>query len=300
MKTVTSILVPTDFSQVARNAFHYALRLADVLDASIDLLYCIPPSTANPGYGAFTTTISTVLDEEGQRDMDAFIRQGLGDAGREISYPPRINSFVEVGDLRGRIHDQVRQRGHQLLVVGTAGRHDGWDDFLGTHASMLIKDAPCPVLVVPRNVTFHPLNRLCFATDLRDVSTFQAGKLLRALRPFAPGIDFLHVRTDDKEVTEYDLELLREVFHRPGSGLTATFTSRRAEDLVGAIFAYASERDCDLVVMHRPARPWFERLLRKSNTSEAVLRARLPLLILNAGDLTATDTKSSANATTQA
>ncbi len=300
MKTITSILVPTDFSAVARNAFKYALRLADALDASVDLLHCIPLSVANPGYGAFTSSLSTAVCDEGRRDMNTFIRQGLSATSRFIEFPPRIDSFVEIGDLRSRIDHQVSERGNQLLVIGTAGRRDGWDDFLGTNASVLIKGAPCPVLVIPRNATFQPINRLCFATDLRDISTFQAGKLLRALRPFQPAIDFLHVRTDDKEVTEYDLGLLREVFDHPDTGVQASFTDRQAEDLVGAVFAYASEHHCDLVVMHRPARPWFHRLLRKSTTSEAVLRARLPLLILNEGDLVAADAKSAAGVTAQA
>lgn len=100
------------------------------------------------------------------------------------------------------------------------------------------------------------------------------------MRPLRPNLNFLHVRHDDNHNTDYDTGLLREVFDRPEEGMKATFTDRRAEDTVGAIFAYRFEKNCELVVMHRPDRSWFHRLLNKSNTSEAVRRANLPLLIL--------------------
>ncbi len=285
MKTITSILVPTDFSPVALNAYAYALQLADAFDARIDLLYAIPPVTDSPGYGSFLTH----MPEEGRKELAAFLNEGIARVKDRLRHPPRVATFVPIGDLRFAIRGHVEQEGNQLVVMGTAGRQDGWDDFLGTNASYLVNRAPCPVLVVPQHVRYQSMESVCFATDLHDVGTFQAGKVIRALRPFTPEVHFLHVRTDDREVTNYDLNLLRDVFDRPERGLRASFTDRAAEDIVGAIFAYAFENQCDLVVLHRPDRPWFHRLLVKSNTREAVLRARLPLLIITAADLAATD-----------
>ncbi|CAH1000703.1 hypothetical protein LEM8419_01837 [Neolewinella maritima] len=299
MKTITSILVPTDFSKVALSAYCYALRLADALDASIDLMYSIPPTTTSPGYGTFINTLTSVLHEEAQGDLNAFLQQGISRVNDSLRHVPRVSTYVKVGDLRFAIRRHVEQEHNQLIVMGTAGRHDAWDDFLGTNASYLASRAPCPVLVIPPGTVYKDIESICFATDLNDIGTFQAGKVLRALRPFQPKLEFLHIRTDDQEVTDYNVDLLRDVFDRPETGMRASFTNRKAEDVVGAIFAFASERHCDLVVMHRPDRPWFERLLRRSNTGEAVQRARLPLLIIPARDLVATDYPTEASATKQ-
>ena len=285
MKKITSILVPTDFSTVAMNAYRYALQLADALDAGIDLMYSIPPATSSPGYGTFVDTLTPTLENEARKDIHEFLAQGLREVNDKLKRIPSVQAFVEIGDLRFSIRRHVEHENSQLIVMGTAGRHDGWDDFLGTNASFLVNKAPCPVLVIPPNGVYAPIKSICFATDLEDVATLQAGSVLRALRPFDPAIHFLHVRQADEETTAYDFDLLREVFDRPQAGTRASFASRESEDIVGTVFAYAFEVKCDLVVMHRPDRSWFRRLLNKSNTSEAALRARLPLLIITARDL---------------
>jgi nucleotide-binding universal stress UspA family protein len=291
MKAIKSILVPTDFSDVALNAYCYALRLADSLDASIDLLYVIPPVTSNPGYGTFVDTLNTRLQKEARTELSTFLAKGVSLTNDKLKHIPRVATFIKIGDLRYAISSHVDGQDNQVMVMGTAGRRDGWDDFLGTNTSTLINRAPCPVLVVPHDTDYHPIEAVCFATDLNDVSTLQAGQLLHALRPLQPKMYFLHVRTDQGKATSYDLDLLREVFDRPGTGQRASFDERQASDTVGAIFSYATENDCDLVVMHRPDRSWFHRLLVKSNTREAVLRAQLPLLIITADDLASSDEK---------
>ncbi|MBB4078005.1 nucleotide-binding universal stress UspA family protein [Lewinella aquimaris] len=299
MKTIESILVPTDFSEVALSAYCYALRLADALDASVELMYSIPPTTSTPGYGTFINTLTSVINEEARNNLNAFLQRGIGRVNDKLHHVPRVSTFIKVGDLRFSIRRHVEQENNQLIVMGTKGRHDAWDDFLGTNASYLAGRAPCPVLIIPPNTEYRNIESICFATDLNDVGTFQAGEVLRALRPFEPKLEFLHVHTNDKDVTDFNINLLREVFDRPETGMRASFTNRKAEDVTGAIFAFAFEQNCDLVVMHRPDRPWFVRLLRKSNTREAVQRARLPLLIITARDLAASDLPTERNTTEQ-
>lgn len=289
MKTINTILVPTDFSPIAMNAFRYALQFADAFDASIDLMYVVPPTSANPAAGSFTNHLTSILEESAREDMKEFFNKGIAQVGETLRHLPSIETFIRIGDLRMSIHHHVGREGNQLIIMGTAGKRPGWEAFLGSKASYLVKREPCPVLVIPPETVYKPISSLCFATDLNDVATFQVGKVLKALRPFKPALHLLHVSPYENDDTHYDIDLLREMFDRPEQGLRTTFGERRSDDTVGAIFSYALQQHCDLVVMHRPDRPWFERLLIKSHTSEAVLRARLPLLIITAEDLATED-----------
>jgi hypothetical protein len=92
---------------------------------------------------------------------------------------------------------------------------------------------------------------------------------------------FLHVRGAGRQDSSYDLDLLRELFDRPQQDRRAYFAEREGQDVVGTVTEYASEHDCNWVVMHRPERPWFQRLLHTSHVGEAVRRVKLPLLVLN-------------------
>jgi nucleotide-binding universal stress UspA family protein len=281
MKTIRSILVPTDFSAIAMGAYRYALRLADALGASVDLMYAIPPTTSEPGYGTFINTLESTLRKDARRDIADFMEEGIRSVSGQLRTPPRVGHSVRIGDLRFSIHQHVEQEDIQLIVMGTKGSRDSWDDFLGTNASFLVSRAPCPLLVVPPETEFSPVERICFATDLEDVATLQAGKLLHSIQPFNPDLYFLHVRGDGKGKSAYDLELLRELFDRPEQDNHAHFAEREGTDVVGTVTDYAAENDCDWVVMHHPERPWFQRLLHKSHVGEAVRRARLPILVLN-------------------
>lgn len=89
MKSITSILPPTDFSASALNAYRYALHLAEALDARIDLMYTIPPTTTSPGYGTFINTLTTTIQREASRDLKQFKEKGLTEVARELARKPR-------------------------------------------------------------------------------------------------------------------------------------------------------------------------------------------------------------------
>lgn len=153
MNIIKSILVPTDFSATALNAFGYALQLADELDASIDLLYVVPPTTSQPLYGSFFDSYTATLQQEARSRLKAFISKGLAGYNDHLRHPPLVESFVMVGDLRTSIRKHTGREGSQLIVMGTAGRHDAWDDFLGTNASYLPRGRPgLPYPVFPTTV----------------------------------------------------------------------------------------------------------------------------------------------------
>ncbi|PPK87610.1 nucleotide-binding universal stress UspA family protein [Neolewinella xylanilytica] len=279
MKPVKSILVPTDFSPAAMNAYRYALRLADELDAAIHLLFALPPAVSAPGYGSFVNVTDLMIDNSRQ-DLLAFYRKGLTLEAGKLRHVPAIQTYVEIGDLRYSIRRQVQREKNDLIVMGTTGSQGAWDDLLGTNTSVLMNRAPCPILIVPEQATYQPLRDICFATDLQGTAPFQAGSLLRSLRPFSPRMHFVHITTGDDKVPQYGLELLREVFDRPDKGYHATITERKSPHVTRAIFDFAGERDCQLVVMHRPERGWLNRLSKGSRTRDAALHTPLPLLIL--------------------
>ncbi|THH40300.1 universal stress protein [Neolewinella litorea] len=283
MEKISSILVPTDFSPLAYGAYHYALHLAEKLDASIDLLYVIPPTPSNPNYGTFVDNLTASLQKEARTELVEFSQRGISGAAGSVARMPGVRTFVRVGELRFCLRQHVEREGNQLIIMGTAGRQWAVDDWWGTNASAVASRPPCPVLVIPDKVKFKPFDSICFATDLHSAGIFQARTVLKALGVSRSNVHFLHVRTREGEVTDFDLRVLQEVFDRPEDDFRARFSERIAGDTIGAIFAYAFEQRCGLVVMHRPDRPWFQRLLHKSATREAVLRARLPLLILTAG-----------------
>lgn len=282
MKNITSILVPVDFSDLSKEAFQYALQLADHFEASVDLMYCIPPSTSGFTEAGVTVNLLAALEDTARHNMSAFYEEGLAVGKANLMHQPKVTTFLETGDLQLAIQRQAKERENDLILMATRGSEDGWDTFWGTNTSFLTSKAPCPVLVIPPNTTFRPFQSIGYATDLKHIDAFQAGNIQQAFWPFSPNLHFVHVQPTKEEETDFDLPLLRKMFRQPETGFEPTFTTLYDDNIVAGLFDFAEERHCDLIVMFRPQRSWFERLFSKSHTREAVMKTSMPLLILGA------------------
>ncbi|MCP9234582.1 universal stress protein [Lewinella sp. JB7] len=287
MNFIRSILVPVDFSPAARNAYVYALRLAEELRAELQLLHVVPPNVDNPGYGTFTGAVSTLMREKARTRMNEFQREGLRRASPELRGIPSVDAFIREGDLNTTVRQHVNREDNHLIVAGTDGSSGWWRDLTGTNASSLIHHAPCPVLVVHRKWAYHPPRALCYATDLQDTGTLWADNLFRVFATFGPVIHFVHVQDKNTPDVGYSFDVLRKLFRGSDLAQRVTFTHLTADDISRSILDFATKRGCDLIVMTRPRKPWLQRTFGGSNTREAVLHSIVPLLILSPQDVTA-------------
>ncbi|WP_169435056.1 universal stress protein [Neolewinella persica] len=276
MHSINSILVPVDFSKVSANAFRYALRLADSLDASIDLLHAVPSDDGS----LISMSLAVQQVDLAKEKLEKFFTEGVTAVSGHLKHVPAISPYVKIGGIRAAIRKHVEAEDNNLIVMGTHSETKDLEGFFGTNTSQLVNKAPCPVLVVPEGFAFQPLQSVCYATDLSHLDAFQAGHLLRTLRVFEPRLDFVHVKTGKGQKTNFNMDLLREVFDRPNTGLDTRFHVLEDDDVAEEIFEFAEETKADLVVMHRPRHSWMSRLFGKSNTRDAVLEATVPLLIL--------------------
>lgn len=295
MQAIETIMVPVNFSELSRNAFVFALKLGSFLSADVSLLNSVPPAVAVPDNGPFNVNFVADLEAEAEARMSGFIAEGVEAAAITAGYHPQVTASVKLGDLRAVLRDQVAAQKVDLIVMGTHGRGDGWDELLGTNASFVLSKAPCPLLIVPDGVTFTPPTQICFTTDLRHVDAFFTVRLMELLKIYHPTVNFLHVRTGKEDHSSFNMEMLENAVKRPDMDIKANFDTIKNEDIAPAIFQYAREKNCDLVIMSRPERSWLERLFSRSSTRLAAMVADRPLLVFSPQDLaednnTASDT----------
>lgn len=277
-----SILVPTNFSEIAANAYDYALQLAGSLGAKVNLLYCIPPTGATIEEAGFSARLHDDLYENAQQEMNEFRQVGLDRAMERGQTGTEVQQHVETGDLRYAVEELAREHQCDLIVMGTHGAGDRWDELFGTNASALVNRVQLPILIVPENLTYRPLNAVCYATDLKGSDAFKAGHLLAAFHPFKPRLDFIHVQTKPNAKTDYSLDLLRELFEGADYGINANYTRTIDENPVAGLFRHAEEAKCDLIIMARSGKSWWDRTFKRSHTRQAAMKANTPLLIYEA------------------
>ena len=138
-----NILVPTDLSVHAEDAFYYACELAQRLDATVHLVNVIGiPTLGVPELGvAVTSTMIDSMVSENQNALDALVaRRRPGVTIGQV--------LMKTGDARDMIDEAAKEVSADLIVMGTHGRRGVSRALLGSIAESVVRSAPCPVLTI--------------------------------------------------------------------------------------------------------------------------------------------------------
>ena len=131
-RVFTRILALTDFSPSSQAAVEYAAQLARSMHARLTLLHVLPPQSS------FDYTMG--LEAAGKLAEET--------TSLKANYEEVDSTFRTGLDLHDEIISVAREIAADLLVVSTHG-DTGWENFLfGSDAAKIVRDAPCPILVV--------------------------------------------------------------------------------------------------------------------------------------------------------
>jgi len=135
------IIVALDLGGEVDLVLERARRLA-APDAEIAVVHVLEPiypyAGFEPGVGVFPDNFEAELLERATRALAAKAdRFGI----------PRQLRFVERGHAATQVILLAKERGADLIVLGSHGRH-GWRLLLGSTANAVLHSAPCDVLAV--------------------------------------------------------------------------------------------------------------------------------------------------------
>ena len=156
MPVFHKILVPLDGSEHSDRAMEAALQIAKRFHSSITLLHVysvtvtpvvIPePTTLNP------TGVPIATSAEVSKMVDA-----ARDAGKEIltsgeqkvkEKKVEVEAILKEGNSSQEIVKTAKEGQFDLIVIGARGIHRIRDLLMGSVTEAVVKNAPCPVLVV--------------------------------------------------------------------------------------------------------------------------------------------------------
>jgi nucleotide-binding universal stress UspA family protein len=141
MDAIQKILVPTDYSAHADEAFRVALRLAKATGASVVAFHV----AATPAVVTAEGPSSASLQDEKGKDLWGGL---LALQARDPQV--RVEHEVIVADRPTVTHilDLLEKRGCDLIVMGTHGRSWLRQRLFGSVTEEVIRRARCPVMVV--------------------------------------------------------------------------------------------------------------------------------------------------------
>jgi nucleotide-binding universal stress UspA family protein len=145
-RSVTTILVPTDFSAPSDAALEYATTLAAKLGASLHLLHVFEDPYVTGGafaaemYAPVPADLREALLNEAKTRLEERVA-GLDDCFR-------VTADVYTGPTAKAITEYAKTNAIDLIVMGTHGRGGMAHLLMGSVAERIVRTAPCPVLTV--------------------------------------------------------------------------------------------------------------------------------------------------------
>ncbi len=272
LQPVKRILVPTDFSDTARNAFRYALSLANVWGADIDLVHVLRPAVdvgvlAGGGQEPSQTP---------RRKMDLLFEEAF-EAGIESSRI-KVNRLLVNGQVGEEIRKLIHSQSVDLVIMGTTGESGMLGKWLGSTSTEVARKANCPVLLVPGLLQFSPYKQVVYAFDgqLQDLKCLQQG--VELVEGFKPGF---HLAQVEKQGSTYHLVQKRMNLSGVSQLNELFFNTIQSPDVLSGLSAYVDQSDADLLVFSTWRRSVLEDLFHRSVTRKMILRATIPILVLH-------------------
>ncbi len=131
------ILIPTDFSEVCRNAIEHGLTLAAVLKYRVFLLHVINENTTK------------YLDEENLTRESIIERLDKMSQDYAKEYGVQVEYLVKSGNLFEKIEDVNDKLGAKLIILGTHGKV-GFQRITGSYVLKVVTVTNTPTIVVQK------------------------------------------------------------------------------------------------------------------------------------------------------
>ncbi|NCA77559.1 MAG: universal stress protein [Alphaproteobacteria bacterium] len=145
--TIRSILVPTDFSELAESALKVAIAIAKRQRAKIILLHVIDNYAYLQPSEVFLHEIRIMPDIKSHHEES--MKELAGKISEQIEID--VDVQVEEGSPADVICRVAAKKQINLIVMGTHGMSGLRKFFIGSESSRVIKNSFCPVLTIPGN-----------------------------------------------------------------------------------------------------------------------------------------------------
>jgi len=272
------ILFPTDFSETAKNAFIYALNIAQKNNAVIYVLHIYKSPIINsriPAEFISNYNLDTELRTfENFRDKSKAMHKFTDENGfsdveiklilREGYFTKNIKEFAE------------EEKDIDLVVMGTSGASSYLEKtFFGSNTVNTIENLNIPVLSVPAKAKINQGQAIAFTTLFKEKDKEALEKLIEIAQKFDSKVYCLHVNKNNKNLDDVLSEWKKHYEEKP-----VQFEILDYEGSVNkSILNFVKEKQIGMIAAVSRNLNFFEELFSPSFTKSISYESDVPIYI---------------------
>jgi len=257
---MSTIIVPTDFSQVANNAAKYAAQmLTGHYDASLMLFHVYEKASEAEEANSLLEKLKTELQTVGINKIEC--------------------RMEESGDFIDSLERLTRHLNASLVVMGITGKSRLEKVFLGSNTLKMVERNVAPVLIVPSTAQYSEVKNACLLSDFKDVEvSYPVVPIKNTLQIFKPALHIINVNS------EHYVSLTQE-FLAERSRLLGMFQEFKPEfyfigtyDLHETVQTFVADKNIDMLITVPRNHSFFGSMFKTSNTKRLVYESAIPIL----------------------
>jgi len=269
---IKSILFPTDFSENAKHALSFALKLAKENDAKLHIMHSIEEPY---DFAPMVENIKQNVTQKVEKLFDEILEDiKRADEFKHINVKTHLFEGRSVYSILNTADDYEVD----LIVMGTQGRSALERLFFGSTTSEVVQQTDIPILVVPPYGEYNGFNNILFATDYGP-HDLNAMKFVTDLASHHNShLKIIHVtrKKDGKE--DLLIRGLKDYVSENISYKDIIFELIESDDLLKTVNGEVNKHDFSLIVTVRYQKLFS--IIGKKHSKEISQGTMVPLLVM--------------------
>jgi len=279
-----SILIAIDFSENAERALAAAKLIAEKEATELLVLHAYQPYIADvnvtpgnvmPGVGgADFLAMTSELEGEFHKRLDEYV-------ANLITEGYNAKAIWTLGSVQSAIEEAINDHVPDMIVIGRTGTGGFLDKLIGSSATHIALNSPCPVLVVPPQTEPTKFKKVVYATQFEYEENNILREVFVLMNHLGADLTLLKINSDTQPDIQPDNQYIAEIKShftiREGQ-----IVIREAKHVLDGIEAYCDEVQADLLIMSTRERSFIEEyLINPSITRKLVVDTHVPLLVFH-------------------
>lgn len=272
------ILFPTDFSEVAANAFVHALEFAKIVQGELILLHTFELPIYDNQF--FPENYAVIYDSLQLAKFNMFKEEipKLRAIAEEHNLDKiKISHRLMDGDLLFNIKRSIKEDKIDFVIMGTSGA-TGWDAFfVGTNTGAVISGIEVPMLCVPAEAKFKKIETIGFTTRFRPKDKKALKMVLEIAKKTKAKVKCLYVKTNESDVSKDTIASWEEEFMQE----PIEFFVISCNEVKETILDFIMYKEIDILTMLTYKRGFFEGIFKPSLTKKIAVNFDIPILAIH-------------------
>lgn len=265
--SMDTLLITTDFSSTAAQAAKYAAKLSKALNLTSIILY----------HSYDMENVDTALIHEGSL---LALEVLLSTIEKDLHTDAKVQLIANDLPLVLGVDRICEQENVALVVAGTTGKSDLAQFFLGSNTVSLAEKCPAPLLIVPEDAEFEPIERIVFACAMNKVKeSTPVDEITYFTKQLGSDLLVLNVGLEHKRYHPNIIPEQQDIYNLLNH-LEPVYHFIEDDEIAEGIMDFVEDKEAQILISVPKTYGFFESLFRRSITKNLASETEIPLLVL--------------------